>query len=392
MSINVTATPIEISTGLYATRSQYPYAEINSALDLEFNCQFDDKHTEIIIITTSMTGEWFNRTVMADPIVVTSSQHGGYVDGFLHVSDPLTITCNFISPDVILEFSKKNWVKWSDIGNLDFTINRTNVAGERPLDWSGWVYALKKLGNKVIAYGQSGVSILKASERHYGLMTVLNLGLHSSGAITGTDEVHYFIDSKGQMWMLQEGLKLLDYSEFFSSMGDLVMSYDVENRLIYICDGTHGYIYSVDNESLGAGPVDVTGVGIREGASYVTAATDVVIPPFEICTDVFDMGTRKFKTIRGIEVGVDLTETMEASIDYRISKNAGFSSIGWHLVTPAGLATMYCYGLEFRFRLRVLTYEYFELDYLKINGMIHNYSYTENTLGSISERRSQYDS
>ena len=28
-----------------------------------------------------------------------------------------------------------NWIKWSGIGTIDFTISKKNVAGERPLDW-----------------------------------------------------------------------------------------------------------------------------------------------------------------------------------------------------------------------------------------------------------------
>ena len=120
---------------------------------------------------------------------------------------------------------------------------------------------------------------------------------------------------------------------------------------------------------------------------------EVEIPAFEICTDIYDLGTRKFKTIRSVEVGTDLTENMEASIDYRVSNKIPFSNIGWHPVTLEGVAHMVCYGLEFRFRLRVQNYEYFEIDYLKLNGLIHNYSYTEHKLHSISERRRvMYDS
>jgi hypothetical protein len=332
-----------------------------------------------------MIGTWLNVSVIADPIEVIVLPVGEWIDGLLMDADPITVTLSFVDADILLEAAKKNWIQWSDIGNLDFTINKSNVAGERPLDWSGWIYEVKKLGSKVVAYGENGISILTPSDKYYGLETISRLGLHSAGAITGTDSVHYFIDVKGQLWELGETLVLLNYSEYFSLMTDLIMSYDVENNIVYICDGTIGYVYSPLDKSLGSGPINVTGVGSKDGSLYLTSPATIEIPTFEICTDIYDMGTRKFKTIRSIEVGTDLTENMEASIDFRVSNKVSFSNIGWHPVTLEGVSTMYCYGLEFRFKLRVQTYEYFEIDYLKINGMIHNYSYTEHSLRSISE-------
>lgn len=378
-------TPIEISTSLYAVRSQFPYAPINPSLNQEFDCQLDSDNPEIPEVVATLTGEWFNLCLWADPIEVTALPIGEWIVGMLVDVDPIVITTSFKDADILLEATKKNWVKWSDIGNLDFTIGRANVAGERPLDWSGWVYDIRKLGDKVVAYGENGVSILKPADKYYGLETVSKLGLYSAEASTGTDKTHYFIDSKGRLWEFGETLTLLDYSEYFSLMSNLVMSYDIENNVIYICDGTIGYAYSPIDKSLGSGPINVTGIGSKDGNLYLTSPTTIETPTFELCTDIYDMGTRKFKTIRSIEVGTDLTENMQASIDYRVSNKVAFSDIGWHPVTLEGVSYMTCYGLEFRFKLRVQTYEYFELDYLKINGLVHNYSYTEHTLRSISE-------
>lgn len=380
-------TPIEVSTGIYAVRSQFPHAPINPFLNQELDLQLDFDNPKIPEVTATLTGEWFNLCLWADPIEVIVLPTGDWIIGTVMYADPIVVTLSFKDADILLEVAKKNWVKWSDIGSLDFTIGRGNVAGERPLDWAGWVYDVRKLGDKVIAYGENGVSILKPADKYYGLETVSYLGLYSPEAVTGTDKIHYFIDSKGQLWELGETLTLLDYSEYFSLMSDLVMSYDVENKVIYICDGTIGYIYSPLDKSLGSGPVNITGVGSKDGNLYLTSPATIETPTFELCTDVYDMGTRKFKTIRSIEVGTDLTENMEASIDFRVSNKVAFSNIGWHPVTLEGVSHMTCYGLEFRFKLRVQTYEYFELDYLKINGLVHNYSYTEHTLRSISEHR-----
>lgn len=385
MAINVSADPIEVSTGFYAVRSYFPYDPTNPALDLLFDCQWDSEDLDIIELETSLVGNWLNISVVADPIEVIGTPHGTLVGGVVIDAEALNVTVSFRSPDILLEVLKKNWFSWSDIGNLDFTIGRGNVAGERPLDWSGWIYGIKKLGKRVVAYGENGVSILKPADKYYGLETVSYVGLHSPRAMTGSDNTHYFIDLNGQMWELGERLTLLDYSEFFLPLGNIVMSYDHKNGIIYICDGTTGYVYSLIEKSLGQGPANVTGVGTRDGTFYVTSPAAIEVPSFEICTDVYDMGTRKFKTIRSIEVGTDLIENMEASIDYRVSNKVAFSNIGWHPVTLEGISYMACRGLEFRFRLRVSNYEYFEIDYIKLNGFVHDYSYTEHSLRSISE-------
>jgi hypothetical protein len=387
MAISVTADPIEISLSIYSTRSTYPPAPVNPLLNQDFDCNEDSDNPDIPEISLGLTGVWLNKGIVADPITITLSIPSIFVPGILIDASPISIEASFKDADIVTEVTRKNWIKWSGIGNIDFTIGRDNVAGERPLDWPGWIYDLRKLGNKVIAYGENGVSILTPSDKYYGLETIYRIGLHSPQAVTGTDAVHYFIDRKGQLWKLEKTLELLDYSEFFSTLGDLIMSYDVENDLIYICDGTSGYIYSPKSRSLGSGPVNVTGIGTKDGALYVASAGTILTPTFELCTDIYDMGTRRFKTIQSIDVGTDLTETMEASIDYRVSNRVAFSSLNWTPVSLEGVAPLYCYGLEFRFRLRVQTYEYFELDYFKINGLIHNYSYTEHMLRSGFEQR-----
>ena len=389
MAINVSADPIILTVVVYSTRSTFPPTPRDPLLDQTFNCQADLDNPNIPEVIVSLLGDWSNLGTTADFIGITLSQLGSFIKGVVVDASPISITIGFKSADVVTEISRRNWLKWSNIGNLDFTIGRDNIAGERPIDWRGWIYEIRKLGNKAAAYGENGVSFLVPVGNSYQLQTVYRVGLYSAGAVTGTEALHFFIDKNGQLWKLGETLELLDYSEFFSSMGDLVMSYDTKNDLIYICDGTYGFIYSIKSKSLGKGPVNITGVGLRDDTLYVASsgADAIVTPTFEICTDIYDMGTRKHKTIKSIEVGTDLTEDMQASIDYRISNKLAFSDIGWHPVTLDGVAYMACYGLEFRFKLRVANYEYFEIDYLNINGFIHNYSYTEHTLRSGFEQR-----
>ncbi len=276
-----------------------------------------------------------------------------------------------INADFYVNF-QRNFVAWSKIGRLDFTIDRTNEAGTRPLDWKGFVYSVKKLGNRVIAYGENGVSILNPAGTAYGLSTIYRVGLKSKNAVAGTENVHWFVDKGGQLWELSEELKKLDYSEYLSTMGDITLSYDKFNNALYICDGSQGYIYR--DGSLGKCSVNLTGIDSQSGALYVVADTDISVPIFEICTDIYDMGTRKGKTITGFEIGTNLSGTLSAAIDYRRDMKSEFICTPWHYIQKGGRVFMTAYGREFRFRVKSNepSWEYFELDWITVIGKVHN--------------------
>ena len=280
----------------------------------------------------------------------------------------------FAYGNILLEHFRSNWVKWSNIGNLDFTIDKTNVAGERPLDWKGWIYSVRKLGNRVVAYGENGVSVLAPAQKHYSLNTVYRIGLKGKNAVSGDESVHYFVDNLGQLWRFSEGLEKLDYSEYLSGMlSKLVLSWDAANNLLYICDGIRGYVFSQDSGSLGTGPVNITGINSQGGILYVVSPATITVPIFEICSDIMDLGTRRGKRIHSLEIGVDLAGSLQAAIDYRLDKAAEFVTTPWQVVDRRGFVYLPCYGKEFRIRIKMDSYEYAELDYITVNGEVCNH-------------------
>jgi len=262
-------------------------------------------------------------------------------------------------------------VMWSKIGSMDFTIGKDNVAGQRALDWSGWVYHVKKLGSKAVVYGENGVSFLIPSGVAYGLQTIHRIGLKSKNAVAGTEDAHFFIDNKDQLFSLSEGLEKLDYSEYLTVLTDPVLSFDIEANLLYICDGTYGFVYSPIDKSLGEGPVNVTGISSQGGTLYVAAPAAITTPAFEICTDIYDSGTRKCKTIQFVDFGTNLDQTLYGSVDHRKNTSDSFSQSPWKEVHENGRLWQTVFGREFRFRLKVLEYEYFDVDYIKPYGKVH---------------------
>jgi hypothetical protein len=118
------------------------------------------------------------------------------------------------------------------------------------------------------------------------------------------------------------------------------MSFDELNQLIYICDGILGYVYSVRDKSLGKGPTNVTGVGYQSGVSYVTAPATITVPTFSMCTDIYDLNSRKNKTIFSLEIGTDLSSALYAAIDYRLDKSVAFATTPYAIVNPNGVAVL----------------------------------------------------
>jgi len=266
--------------------------------------------------------------------------------------------------------SQQNWIKWSDIGNLDFTIGLSNVAGERPMDWPGQVYKIKKLGTSVVVYGANGISLLTPHDVSYGLSNISKIGLKGRNAIVGDSLSHFFINSLGDLYKFDTQLQRLGYQEYLAPMNSPVLSYDERTKIIYICDGNLGYVYATENGSFGIGPSNITGIGFQDEQSYIATTSTVSIPTFEIWTDIFDFGNRGAKTLHTIELGVDTPEDLQAAFEFRVNKSQSFSRTPWTIVNPAGISYIFCHGVEFRVGVRANNYTYLELDSLSIEGRI----------------------
>jgi len=353
--------------------SHSPAAPRNTDLDIYFNCEGYDINgnarqgvgISLAVAYGSIPFIDFVATATSVAYAYGSSNWGLVYDG----------TATALAKaygELLLEGIKRNWVKWSNIGSADFTVWKDNVAGERPLDWKGSVHAIKKLLNKMVIYGENGVSYFLPVEKYFDLLTIYRLGLKGKNAVAGDEKTHYFVDTAGQLWELSETLKLLGYSEYLANLGsNTVLSWDVKNSLLYLCDGTSGYVYSPRSNSLGKGPSNITGVGSQDGLMYVVSPAAVTTPSFEICTDIYDMGTHKNKTIFEIELGTNIAGMLQVSIDYRNDFRAAFSQTAWKDVSKRGNCFLTALGREFRIRAKMKNYEYFEVDYVVARGIVH---------------------
>jgi hypothetical protein len=364
--MDIVAGPIDIVISSYHVLHYWPPNPVNTALDQEADWGPID-------IVLSIIGNNQDSSIHISPIYIPISIIGSIDGGKVISVGAINIVVSIKDTYVIIDDLAFNFIRWSKIGVLDFTVDESNLAGQRPVDWKGCIYHVRKLNDKVGIYGENGVSFIKPSGVHFGMDTIYRIGLKNKGAFAGTDTQHFFVDNLGQLFQVDNTVAKLDYSEFISTMGTVILSLDIEKNLLYICDGVKGYIYSINSKSFGEGPNNITGIGAQSNNLYVASYGAIVTPKFEICTDIYDLGTRNPKTIREIEVGSNMIDFLYASIDYRNSYKDEFKQIGWFLVNPDGRAHPRCYGSEFRFRLKSTVYEYFELDYLKIKGHIHSW-------------------
>jgi hypothetical protein len=372
--IDIVCAPLIIELFQKGIRSNWPAHGRAADLDTHYYLPEDDVPTADI----SIHGELFGLGLPNPVQTITLTLLGGFIGGETIVCDPLEITVTLRPAAFETTGGQCNWVKWSKIGYLNFTIDESNEAGERPLDWSGCVYELLKLGDTIVAYGTNGVTVLKPASVNWGMKTIYRVGAKCKTAIAGTENDHYFIDQKDRLVRITgENITILDYSEFLSNLTNPRLTLDIELGLLYICDGTYGYVYSTRFNSFGEGPINVTGMGTKSGTLYVVAPEEILNRKFHLCTDIYDLGNRKPKTIQWIEFGTDLTDKLHAMVETRISNKDPFKESNWALVNPSGIAYIPCYGVEFKFHLKSRIYEYIELDYIRVFGAQHGFSYLD---------------
>lgn len=326
-----------------------------------------------------LSGGLLNDSITGAVLQAAATLLGSYVSGttivaasaLLVASPELRVGGILVQSGATGETVGSNWLRWSKIGALDFTIDRSNVAGQAPLPVNGTIYAILQRGTIPVVYGRNGVFALQPAATSYGFRRLLDIGLKSKLAVTDTGEAHYFVDAHARLWKYGDGLQLLDYREWLGGLSSPALSFNPQTRLLYICDGTLGYVYNVDSGSMGKGPATVTGIGSRSGSLSVVASGTMTIPVFAVTTDITDFGTRKMKSIQSLEVGVDTALTLQAAIDYRHYKSSAFLQTSWRTIDRRGQVFIACMGTEFRFLVKATSAGVFHLDSLKVNGVVH---------------------
>ena len=121
-----------------------------------------------------------------------------------------------ISGELLSQLAKRNWIKWSKIAEFDFTLDRSNLAGEAPLSRAGDILHIGKLASTIMVYGTAGVFRLTPQDNVFAKMKMYKVGVMSKGAVLILDPFHLFIDSTGCLWKVEEGMQRLGYEEYLA--------------------------------------------------------------------------------------------------------------------------------------------------------------------------------
>lgn len=356
----------------------------NPDYDKTFRCDVGGGAGELVIVT-SLRGESLNKAKWSDRIIIVTSLRGTAIEGGLaNVGGDRLLVTTGIRGEAFSEYPKSNWVGWSKIGDITFVQDLTNDSGYRPMSWPGIIYNILKLGKYPIVYGNSGITMMVPvadPAPSFGFKDIFTFGLKNRTAVCGNDKRHFFIDKRGCLWKLtEEGPKSLGYEEFLSPMTDPVMFYSEVEQLVYISDATAGYVLS--ESGLGGGYAGITAVQYMSGVKVVASPADLTSPlPLHIVTDTIDLNYRGMKTIEYIHIGTDTDEDLYAAIDYRYDKKDDFTTSAFTKVNKEGVAFTRVAGVDFRVRVKTLTYNQFDIDYINIHYKVTDKRYVRGAHG-----------
>jgi len=278
-----------------------------------------------------------------------------------------------------------DYVGWSKIGNVDMRLDKSNVAGFRPMVLGGVVQRVLPMGKTVIAYNSNGVQLYYPTIEHavgFGMKELALPGCASRSAAGGNKNEHIMIDVSGQLWYLknEQEPQLLGFEEFFRPMlgKDIVVTYNEAWKAFDITDGE--VAYRLGKNGLTRHWQAVTSQFVTMGDTVGTYH-EVDNTGFELVTDVLDFGFRGHKTITGVEVGGSFTAPVFVSVDWRSHNEKYFRSTPWQRMSPQGIGKPRVTADEFRIKLQSASKDNVEIDYISVKYQITD---RRNTRGSTN--------
>lgn len=344
-------------SGAVISGSGSPSAENN----VTFFCE--DGGRGFLEVSAILNGAVLSRTILSSPLATKAIFSGNAAPGSVGNSAAEKLTARAtINAEWSSKRDRAGWVSWSKIGEFNFSLDRTNEAGERPMDWPGTVLAIRELGENVIVYGDKGITLMNpvSEPATFGFRNLGAIGIKSAWSIDGTSQIHFFITSPGELWRFTEkGPENLGFKEWLAPMTNPVLNWDERERRLYISDGTTGYVF---RDGLGGGYATLTGIG----RTFAVGSSSLVGVPISIMTDILDLGHRGIKSIGFVEVGTNTTQALYVALDFRYTKTEAWRTSDWKLTNPEGTVRMDIAAVEFRVRVKQLVYDDVRIDYINL--------------------------
>jgi len=290
------------------------------------------------------------------------------------MSFPVETFCNYNGQLVAGNFGgdKENWVAWGGIGKVELDTllskeDRSNTTGFMPMNFSGEIYRVKKLGDKIMVYGAQGISAIKpGSVRPYETMAqfgredIFNFGIAGKGCVAGDDKLHVFIDNQGYVHAMDATGKhsKLGYKNFISNLeNEIVITMDELKGEYYISDGERCYLFSSGLSEVYQSPSGL----VRQGSALYGVTYDSSDESAYITTNSFNNMTDSIKTVQTVEAMMSGT-SLQGAIDYRFKPSEDFTRGMVKNLSRHGTFVPMISGVDLRLHLKASTYVDFSVD------------------------------
>lgn len=243
-------------------------------------------------------------------------------------------------------------VAWSDIGNMDFSITRQNIAGNVYMRWQGQVWHGQKLGGNVIMYGDGGITAMIPSEQYFGFIDIQIPGILCKTAIAGSDNTHYFINTKHELCKITNlKIERIGFSWYLKELGDLVsLSYIEAYDTLFIASPSKTFKYQ-DGKLTESHSNIVQVIDIDEKLIGITDSNvDSAIPSFQTLPISYPGDV----TISSIHVGGDCKSSVE--VYRKLNKQSPWVLVKTVTTNSLGHASIVITGKDFKFTIKPIAW------------------------------------
>ena len=317
----------------------------------------------VTVLYNPYTSDWEFNDVVTIPTLGTVCNFNGQLIGSGRatiVGDPKTIHPDASEVD-------ETFLIWGRIGSANFRLDQSNVAGYRPMPGYGEIYKVLKLGERFVVYSSNRIFLCRFVDTKVSIEATLEYGIASRDAVGGDEFKHVAVDATGSLRVITPSSFDSEpiYKEFFDDMlgNEIVVTMNPYEKDYYITDGVISYCLTRTGlGEVAQAPTTLTSIGGTLRGFY----TDLDDDEGRIVSDVLDFEVRGRKTIDGISVGSNASDSVYVAVDYKYNYGDEFETTDWIEVNPEGNAVITISGIEFRFRIKCDDYAGFNLDYFTV--------------------------
>ena len=235
---------------------------------------------------------------------------------------------------------------------------RQNLAGYIPMPWEGNVQRVEPFQDKIVVYGDNGVTALKLLSTElvpstYGLLHLSSDGIKEQAAMTDNNQKevgteHYFIDTEGYVVAIDENMKVerIGYKELFASASDIRLSYNpVREQVFFKVSSVLTYILS--KQGMTAISAGIDSLAYRMDTLLIHSVAAIAQTNLTLSTDVINFNTFGLKALEWVSFNVDCPDDIYVTVRYRDSVQDSYSSARRKQLNSSGVCRLGVRGVDF---------------------------------------------